>query len=170
MCSYSKRRPTQPSLRSRCRCPLPLSSMDFSNASLAMATHHLRQPNMETNSLRRVISSQPRQQRRWSNVHIEAYVTISGRLHPISSRKISRLRSSRFQQWGSSRINPRQPSIDDVSRFLQGLLRKRCNSRESRSGAGGNRTPVHQPLSARDTTIPAVVLSQHRRRVDHLVT
>jgi len=25
-------------------------------------------------------------------------------------------------------------------------------------------------LSARDTTIPAVVLSQHRRRVDYLVT
>ena len=37
-------------------------------------------------------------------------------------------------------------------------------------GAGGNRTPVHQPLSARDTTIPTVVLSQHRRRVDYLVT
>ena len=31
----------------------------------------------------------------------------------------------------------------------------------------GNRTPVHQPLSDRDTTIPAVVLTQHRRRVDY---
>jgi hypothetical protein len=35
------------------------------------------------------------------------------------------------------------------------------------SGAGGNRTPVHQPLSDRDTTIPAVVLTQHHRRVDY---
>ena len=26
------------------------------------------------------------------------------------------------------------------------------------SGAGGNRTPVHQPLSARDTTIPTLSL------------
>ena len=36
-------------------------------------------------------------------------------------------------------------------------------------GAGWNRTPVHQPVIARDTTIPAVVLTQHRRRVDCLL-
>ncbi|MEY3700457.1 MAG: hypothetical protein RIT16_817, partial [Actinomycetota bacterium] len=28
------------------------------------------------------------------------------------------------------------------------------------SGAGGNRTPVHQPLNARDTTIPDTVATQ----------
>ena len=36
-------------------------------------------------------------------------------------------------------------------------------------GAGGNRTPVHQARRASDTTIPALVLTQHRRRVDHPV-
>ena len=33
------------------------------------------------------------------------------------------------------------------------------------SGAGGNRTPVHQPLNARDTTIPNIVATQQHRRV-----
>ena len=37
-------------------------------------------------------------------------------------------------------------------------------------GAGGNRTPVHQALFTSATTIPVVVLTQHRRRVDYLVT
>ena len=49
-------------------------------------------------------------------------------------------------------------------------VRTKRNGSKVLGGAGGNRTPVHQPLSARDTTIPAVVLSQHRRRVDYLVT
>ena len=37
-------------------------------------------------------------------------------------------------------------------------------------GAGGNRTPVHQTLFASDTTIPVVMLTQHHRRVDCLLT
>ena len=37
------------------------------------------------------------------------------------------------------------------------------------SGAGGNRTPVHQPLNARDTTIPNIVATQQHRRVDWLM-
>jgi len=37
------------------------------------------------------------------------------------------------------------------------------------SGAGGNRTPVHQPLNARDTTIPDTVATQQHRRVDWLM-
>ena len=52
--------------------------------------------------------------------------------------------------------------IRTISDF--GLIPNYCG------GAGGNRTPVHQPVSARDTTVPAVVLTQHRRRVDYLVT
>ena len=39
----------------------------------------------------------------------------------------------------------------------------------STSGAGGNRTPVHQPLNARDTTIPDTVATQQHRRVDWLM-
>ena len=34
-----------------------------------------------------------------------------------------------------------------------------------KSGAGGNRTPVHQALNVRDTTIPAFSLTQGDRRV-----
>jgi hypothetical protein len=40
---------------------------------------------------------------------------------------------------------------------------------KSTSGAGGNRTPVHQPLNARDTTIPDTVATQQHRRVDWLM-
>ncbi len=36
-------------------------------------------------------------------------------------------------------------------------------------GAGGNRTPVHQPLNARDTTIPDTVATQQHRQVDWLM-
>ena len=51
------------------------------------------------------------------------------------------------------------------SAFLQKFLQKRvCPTvhddlrHHKKSGAGGNRTPVHQPLSARDTTIPTSAL------------
>ena len=40
---------------------------------------------------------------------------------------------------------------------------------QTTSGAGGNRTPVHQPLNARDTTIPNIVATQQHRRVDWLM-
>jgi hypothetical protein len=37
-------------------------------------------------------------------------------------------------------------------------------------GAGGNRTPVHQVMNDPDTTIPALSLTQRRRRVGSTIT
>ena len=57
-------------------------------------------------------------------------------------------------------------------RLTPNKLRRPCRTgplpgHGKRGGAGGNRTPVHQALNDRDTTIPALVLTQHCRRVDY---